>query len=159
MTKNELLQYAYHEYNRSHGGDPAGTYQAYLWAVKEGILPEPDVDPIAIGADEMAAALRQEYRTDPVTGRRYRRNHAVRITRNGVQLALWQEMEYASPAHMSKAFAQRRKQIVGDCVQLKTDVDAYNNMHSDVDPIQLILDFTEDVAEIQALDELIDNVA
>jgi hypothetical protein len=49
---------------------------------------------------------------------------------------------------MEKAFAQRREQIVRDCVQLKTDVDVYNDMNrGKQSEIQLILDFTDDVAE------------
>ena len=55
---------------------------------------------------------------------------------------------------MEKAFAQRRDQIVGDCVQLKTDVDVYNDMNRDKQPeIQLVLDFADDVAERQAVVE------
>jgi hypothetical protein len=57
---------------------------------------------------------------------------------------------------MERAFAQRREQIVGDCLQLKTDVDVYNDMNRDKQPqIQLILNFTDDVEERQSLDELV----
>ena len=52
---------------------------------------------------------------------------------------------------MEKAFAQRRRQVIGDCVQLKTDVDVYNDMNSEVEPINLVLDFTEDVREEMAV--------
>jgi hypothetical protein len=48
---------------------------------------------------------------------------------------------------MQKAFAQQREQIIGDCTQLKTDVDVYNTMNKDEPPIQLVFDFTDDVAE------------
>ena len=50
---------------------------------------------------------------------------------------------------MEKAFSQRRRQVVGDCLQLKTDVDVYNDQHHDADPIPLELDFTRDVEELQ----------
>jgi hypothetical protein len=50
---------------------------------------------------------------------------------------------------MERAFAQRREQIVSDCVQLKTNVDAYNDMSGEPG-IQMVLDFSEDVAERQA---------
>ena len=57
-------------------------------------------------------------------------------------------MGYAPHAHMERAFSQRREQIISDCVQLKTDVDVYNTLNrGKQSPIQLILDFTEDVAE------------
>ena len=53
---------------------------------------------------------------------------------------------------MHIALQQRRQQIVGDCRQLKTDVDSYNENRKPNQPIQLVLDFTEDVAEIEALE-------
>ena len=49
---------------------------------------------------------------------------------------------------MERAFAQRRQQIVGDCLQLRIDVDVYNDNHPDERPIQLVLDFTRDVEEM-----------
>jgi hypothetical protein len=55
---------------------------------------------------------------------------------------------------MGKAFAQRRKQIVGDCYQLKTDVDCFNDAHSVDNPIQLILDFSEDIEELQCVEDV-----
>jgi hypothetical protein len=49
---------------------------------------------------------------------------------------------------MERAFQQRRRHIVGECRQLKNDVDSWNDGRSNEEPIQLLLDFTEDVAEI-----------
>lgn len=48
-----------------------------------------------------------------------------------------------------RSFAQRRQQIVGDCYQLKTDVDVYNMKDRTQEPIQIVLDFTYDVEELQ----------
>ncbi len=45
------------------------------------------------------------------------------------------------------AFIQRREQIVGDCVQLAVDVEVYNDMNKDQPPIQMLLDFRDDVEE------------
>ena len=77
-------------------------------------------------------------------GRRYRVNHAVRVTKNGVQLTFWGIMAFAPHRHMEMAFTQRREQIIGDCVQLQTDVDAYNDMSPREKKIQLVLDFTDE---------------
>lgn len=38
---------------------------------------------------------------------------------------------------------------MGDCLQLKTDVDVYNDKRNLAEPIQVPLDFTLDVAELQ----------
>jgi hypothetical protein len=61
----------------------------------------------------MSNALRDEYQTDS-KGRRYRVNHAVRVTKAGVQQTFWGVMGFASHDHMERAFTQRREQIVGD---------------------------------------------
>ena len=48
-----------------------------------------------------------------------------------------------------RSFSQRRQQIVGDCFQLKTDVDVYNGKYPTQKMIQMPLDFTYDVEELQ----------
>jgi hypothetical protein len=48
---------------------------------------------------------------------------------------------------MEIAFQQRRQQILGDCRQLKTDVDSYNDNYNDAEPLQMVFDFTDDLAE------------
>jgi len=52
---------------------------------------------------------------------------------------------------MQVAFQQRRQQIVGDCLQLKNDVDSYNENRKPDQLIQLVLDFTHDSEEIEAM--------
>ncbi|MBL9005606.1 MAG: hypothetical protein JNJ46_15230 [Myxococcales bacterium] len=145
-TSAEQYQKLWHKYQAEHDGVPESPYVVAKWAVDNGLLNLPVVDPYAIMADKMTHALREELATD-AKGRRYRRNHAVRITRHGVQFSLWAELETAPRDHMLKAFAQRRRSVVGDCIQLRVDVDTYNDMHKDAEPIQMILDFTLDVAE------------
>lgn len=150
-TKNEHLQGAWHRYENEHEHLPSSAREAVEWAVSEGILELPTIDPYDVLAGEMAQALRAEYKTDE-KGRRYRVNHAVRVSKGGVQYTFWAIMGFAPHAHMEKAFTQRREQIVGDCLQLKIDVDAYNDMNHDKQPeVQIDLNFTEDVAERQQL--------
>jgi len=147
MTKNELLQQVWHQFESENEHRPASTRAAVERAVSEGLIELPDVDPYEVLARQMATALREEYAEDE-HGRRYRVNHAARITVHGVQLTFWGIMGYAPHEHMTIAFSQRREQIVSDCTQLKTDVDVYNDMNRGQRPeIQLVLDFTDDVAE------------
>src|SRR5258708_25354818 len=152
-TRHEKLQQMWHRYDGDQEHRPTSARQAVEWAVAEGLLELPQIDPYDVLPGEMADALREEIQTDE-KGRRYRVNHAVRVTKGGVQYTFWGALGFAPHSHMEKAFAQRREQIVGDCLQLKTDVDVYNDMNRDKQPeIQLVLDFTDDVAERQALDE------
>ncbi len=151
MTNQERLQKAWHHYDDGREHLPSSAREACEWAVAEGLLRLPDVDPYDVLAGEIAQALRAEYGTDE-KGRRFRINHAVRVTKAGVQYTFWAAMGFAPHDHMERAFAQRRNSIVGDCAQLKTDVDVYNDMTEGAhEKIQLVLDFADDVAEREAM--------
>jgi hypothetical protein len=151
VSKSEKLQQAWHRYDNDHKHRPTSARQAVEWAVAEGLVELPEIDLYDVLAGEMAQALRAEIQTDD-EGRRYRVNHAVRVTKGGVQSTFWGVLGFAPHSHMEKAFGQRREQIIGDCLQLKTDVAVYNDMNRGKQPeIQLVLDFTEDVAERQQL--------
>ena len=153
-TRNERYQSIWHRYDNEHEHKPSGTREAVERAVAEGLLELPDIDPYDFLAEQMAQALRQEIQTDE-KGRRYRVNHAVRVTKGGVQYTFWASMGFAPHEHMEKAFAQRREQVIGDLLQLKTDVDVYNDLNRGKKrEIQLVLDFTEDVAERQTMQKI-----
>lgn len=79
------------------------------------------------------------------------RRACPRHARNGRQAEFWADMQTAPREHMEIAFQQRRQQIVGDCRQLKWDVDSYNENHNSGEPLQMVFDFTLDLEEIEAL--------
>jgi hypothetical protein len=147
-TQNELLQRLWKRYEDEHERLPASAREVVEWAVNENLLNLPEIDPYDILAGQMATALREEYATD-AKGRKYRVNHAVRVTKLGVQTTFWAIMGFAPREHMQRAFVQRRNQIIGDCFQLKIDVDVYNSLNEAEPPLPLILDFTDDVKERQ----------
>jgi len=146
MTRNEQLQHIWHEYEKEHGYLPARPRDAVVWGAQRRMIDVPVPDPYDSLAEDMSRALREEYATDSM-GRRYRKNHAVRVTKGGVQHTFWAILGHAPRDHMQKAFIQRRKQIVGDCVQLATDVEVYNEQNADQPPIPMLLDFRDDVEE------------
>lgn len=120
------------------------------WAYQRG-LHKPSLRTVvdAIAAD-ISQFFREEYRTND-DGQRYRAKHAVRFKKGDKTMSLWADMddEKAPREHFVRSFAQRRQQIVGDCYQLKTDVDVYNSKSPEKQPIQVPLDFTLDVEELQ----------
>lgn len=129
---------------------PLDLHEIAAWAWRNG-LHKPNAKTVidAIAAD-IAQVFREEYRTDK-HGRRYRAKHAATHKQGTKTLSLWADLDdpNAPHSHFVRSFSQRRQQIVGDCVQLKTDVDVYNDKRVPVDPIQVPLDFTLDVAELQ----------
>ena len=148
-TQAEQLQGLWRAYEQEHDHAPASACEVVDWAVSHGLLALPRVDPRDVLASQMARALREEYGED-AQGRRYRVNHAMRVTKGGVQTTFWGILGRASHDHMQRAFTQRREQVIGDLVQLQTDVEVYNEMVPDKSPIQLVLDFSDDVAERRA---------
>ncbi len=150
MTENEKLQEIWKSYEDEHDHLAVGTAEVVRWAVSKGLMELPKIDPYEIASQKMSRALREEYATDE-HGRRYRVNHAIKVSINGVQTTIWGILGHAPRKHMETAFAQRREQIIGDCFHLKTDVDVYNDLNPTEQPIQLGLDFTEDVAEREVM--------
>jgi len=143
---NEQLQRVWHKYKAEYGVEPATSREAAAWGVSNGMIDVPEVDPLDKLASDMSKALREEYAIDK-EGRRFRVNHAVRVSKGGVQYTFWAIMKDAPREHMQKAFIQRREQIVGDCVQLNTDVEAYNGFNEDQQPLQMMFDFRDDIEE------------
>jgi hypothetical protein len=64
---------------------------------------------------------------------------------------IWDDIRTAPRDHMQMFFQHRRRGIVGDCRQMKVDVD--NDAHPEAEPIQIVFDLTMDLAELEAADE------
>ena len=147
-TKDERLQKIVETYRSGGNRWPTTPRRMAEWAISQGLwAPQPDTF-IGKCAEELSHAMRVEYITDP-QGRRVRAKHAARVEEEGEQLVLWDDIRSAPPVHMEISFAQRRQQVVGDCRQLKNDVDSYNEIANPGPPIQMIFDFTDDMAELE----------
>lgn len=146
LNLNEQLQHIVNRYIEAGGEWPATTREIAFWAMNNKLWEPQRGKIIDICAEQLAHAMREEYITD-LQGRKVRAKHAARIS--GTQQVLWDDIRTASRKHMQTAFQQRRQQIVGDCRQLKLDVDSYNENKNDGKPIQLMLDFTLDIAEAE----------
>jgi hypothetical protein len=144
---HQQMQAIFAQYAAEVSPDPADLREVGAWALRQGLWHPRPADIQTRFANEMAEALREEYRTDSA-GRRYRANLAVRATKDGRQMSLWGDIDTAPRSHVEKAVGQRRKQIVGDCWQLRMDADHYSDAHPDEERIQLVLDFNDDVEEM-----------
>ncbi len=63
-TKSEKLQGIWHNYDSQLDHQPSSARQAVEWAVREGLLELPEIDPYDVLAGQMATALREEMQTD-----------------------------------------------------------------------------------------------
>jgi hypothetical protein len=98
-------------------------------------------------AKQFAQAAREETRQDSQTGRAYRVYHAFTPDGQPGQGMLWADIDEASRRIMVTSARMRREQVIGDMVQLKLDLDHWNRVNANENPIVLITDVTEDVDE------------
>lgn len=136
---------------------PASKHDIAEWAFRQELWRPRRGDMVSMFADQLAEAMREEFYTDP-QGRGVRTKHVAQVDRNGKQMHLWGDIRTEGRPFMVIAFQQRRVRIVGDCKQLKTDVDSYNDNRNPGPAIQLSLDFTRDVAEVEAVDLLTQRI-
>jgi hypothetical protein len=149
MSYTKQIQNIIARYRESGQPWPAEKREIAAWAVRtREWQPQPSML-IDQCADEIAKAMREEYFTD-AQGRRVRAKHAAKIWKEGKQATLWGDIRSEERPFLATAFQQRRQQIVGECNQLKTDVDSYNQNGNFGEAIQLVFDFTNDLAELEA---------
>jgi hypothetical protein len=148
MTYNEQMQRLADRFMREVGRTEMTAREMALWAIRNNYWqPQPSVL-VRQCAHEFSRAMREDYVTDP-QGRRVRVKHVATLSRGGEQVPLWADMRLATRKHMETAFQQRRQSIVGDCKQLKNDLDSYNENFNTAAPIQIVFDFTDDLEEAE----------
>ncbi|HCL66104.1 MAG TPA: hypothetical protein DIC56_14975 [Rhizobium sp.] len=148
-TFSEQMQAIFDRYTDEVDSSPVSLDNVAAWAIEQGLYRPAPRDVVKLCREALAESLRQEKRVDS-KGRKYRAKHSVRTNIGGVQLSLWADIDNAPRSFMEKSFSQRRKSIVDDCFQVKQDIDHFNDENPDELPIQIVLDFTDDVAEMEA---------
>ena len=137
---------------RTLGNDwPTAMSKVVAWALKTGRIAQSSQSVVQFWAKKLQEALSQEMYTDP-QGRRVRRKHCfpeMTESPTGTKYVqyLWCDIESASPDQMRSSFTYRRDKMVSEGVQLKTDVDSYNDNNKEGVQIQLSLNLTYDVEE------------
>lgn len=154
MSYKEKMQELSDRFFTENQGEPASSRDMARWAMRKGLWsPTPELAEEKCARD-FADAMREQYITAP-DGRRIRTKHAARKEINGKQQTLWADMfDNPSRDFMDTALKQRRQQVYGDCKQLRNDTDFYNEQNNRQEPIQLVLDFEEELLEEKALRKL-----
>ena len=131
--KNEMMQL----YRAETGNITLDMELVAEWAMKKGVVaPQPKTAKELLAA-QFSQAAREEHRQDPKTDWSYRANHALKVNNNGKQLTLWVDIDGATRPQTLASLTSRRQQMVGDGTQL----------NNEEEPINLVLDFTDDVEE------------
>ena len=152
-SKTKTLQEFVARYRREVDDQPVELTVVAKWSIKLGLWQPPYKSPEEILAGELGQALREEYIEDP-QGRRVRRKHPRReeeLLSDGTtrQRVLWDDITTAQPEHMQISFQQRRRLILADCVQMKSDVDSYNENWNTGRQLEFSYGFEEDMEEME----------
>ena len=149
MSYNDKLRGFWKRYREEHSSDPVDLRTVASWAIGRGLWKPRPIDLSASLANDLAQALREEKRIDK-SGREYRANIPVRQkATDGSTLFQWADIDDAPRRHVEKNVQQERRSIASDCYALAMKVEHYNEAHPDEEPIQLILDFGDDVEEMK----------
>jgi len=150
-TFAEMMQALVKEYRQSGEPWPATRKVMARWMIRNGKWKGGEDAMLNICARDISRALREEFHTDP-QGRRVRTKHAAQFPAPGTedgQQTFWGDIRTEPRPFMVRAFRGRRNQIVGDCIQLNTDVKSFNQNRSPKEPIPMLWDFTDDVLEAE----------
>jgi hypothetical protein len=147
-TKNEELQKLVQLYKVETANKIVDMDAVAEWAIKKGVIPPKPKSPIELLSARLAQAQREEHKIDPATGWAYRVNHALRFKKgDGVQYTLWGVLEDFTRDQMHLSLTNRRQQMMGEGVQIKIDEHVWNSRNPNKEPLQLIMDFTDDIEE------------
>ncbi|HMQ03539.1 MAG TPA: hypothetical protein PKD26_06460 [Pyrinomonadaceae bacterium] len=102
--------------------------------------------PLDMLAKKFSRAVREEERIDKETGEPYRANHSFDEMRGDEKIFRWLDIDEEAPRDkMHKSIYNRREQMIGDGLQLIRDAEHWNRIHPEEDPIQLSLDFGDEI--------------
>ena len=97
----------------------------------------------------MADVLREQVRIDK-DGREYRAFIPAKgSSKDGAPLFRWADIDLAPRSHVEKGVQNERRQIAADCFALAMKVEHYNATHPKEEPLQIPLNFEEDVEEMK----------
>jgi hypothetical protein len=151
-TFNDQLVNIVEDYRRAGQSWPATAEQLAEWAVAQERFQITRGMAVSQCKEKIARAMRLEHVRDR-KGRSIRKYYAARVRENGQLLMKWDDLNAERP-FMEISTANRRNQILGECRQLKNDVDSYNERRCPDQPIQVEFNFTTDLEELGHLDEV-----
>jgi hypothetical protein len=146
------------EYAAIHKCTEVDPIDAARWAIKEEKWEEPREDMVKKLANLMRRAAREDFFTDD-NGEPVRRRHPYpyKVADEPTQKYLWLKMEEMSPGQFRVSTQVRRRGMVYGAIQNVRDVSYFNFHFNPGEPIEVSVDFTEDVAEHRQSGEYVDE--
>jgi hypothetical protein len=151
-TLNEQLVRIVEDYRAAGQAWPATREQIAEWAVANDRYQLTRGMAVSQCAEKLSRAMGLEHIRDS-KGRSVRKYYAARIRESGQLIMKWDDLNAERP-FMEVAAANRRNQVLGQCWQLKNDIDSYNERRCPDEPIQIDFNFNVDLEELSQLNEV-----
>lgn len=154
MAYNDQILSAWAEWE-VHTGSAANNPDDFIsWAIANQKWTPRPIDVRQAMRRDLRRALRQQMKVDE-NGVTYRAKQCVISIENKQQIPLWFDVDTGgTPSLRRKAVKQRRDAIANDVYRAACDVEHMNYAHQSDDPIQFVMDFSEDCAERRAAERL-----
>jgi len=144
MSKRQERQRFIRHYKDVTGEREIDMHKVAEFAKQMGwIMPTPPSD-VELLAKLFADDAQAERRYDLGTGKPYRVYHALPAS-GQLNLFVYVDIDEATRNQMLKSAVNRREQMVSDGYNLTLDLDHWNNVNSDKEPIALPMDLTLDI--------------
>jgi hypothetical protein len=149
---NEQLLKIVEDYRAAGNPWPASKNELGEWAVANDRYQLTRGMAVMQAAEKIGRAMGLEHVKDR-KGRSVRKYYAARVRENGQLVMKWDDWNAPKP-FMEVAAANRRNQILGECRQLKTDMDSYSERKCPDAPIQVDFNFNIDLEELGQMDDV-----
>lgn len=154
-TYNEQVVRSWDEWIEETGqesGDPEAFVQ---WARSKGRLAPRPQDVNKVLRKQVTQALREARRYDEEGGFTYRAKQSVTLFDGGLPVKHYFDTDMGgTPTLRQKSVKQRREAIANDVYRAACDVERMNKVFPDDPQLRLFFDFTDDVAEMRAAENL-----
>lgn len=145
MSKRQERQRFIRHYKEETGATEIDMHEVAKFAQRMGWkMPTP---PTAVDllAKQFAEDAQAERKYDEKTGKPYRVYQAIPVQSGQLNMFVYVDIDEATPSQMRKSAVHRREQMVSDGYQLTLDLEHWNRVNSDKEPITLPMDLTLDI--------------
>lgn len=152
MSSRQERQRFIRHYKDQTGTTEIDMHEVALFAKRMGWrMPTPPSD-VDLLARQFADDAQAEHRYDKKTGKPYRVYHALPDPRQ-LNLFVYVDIDEASRNQMLKSAVNRREQMVSDGYNLTLDLEHWNRINPEKEPIELPMDLTLDIEIRRAADD------
>jgi hypothetical protein len=153
MSKRQQMQSFLRLYKDETGELEIDMHKVAQYAKDKGWnMPRPPSD-IDLLAKQFTQAAREETDYNAKTGRPYRVYHAIPEKSGQLNLFVYVDIHDATRNQMLKSCVNRREQMVSDGLQLTFDMDHWNSVNPNEEPLALPMDLTLDIEIRKAADD------